>query len=537
MGEHDALGEACGAGGVLHVAHVVLAHLAAAVLHLGGGHGIAQAHGVLPGVAALLLAVHGDDIAQHRQTLGVQLARQAVLKLGAQLLDDANIIRVLVAVDHHQGVGVGLAQQVLGLVDLIGGVHRNQHRADFGGGPEGDVPLGHVGGPNSHMVPLLHPHGDEGPGKLVHVIPELGVGAGVIQLGVLKAELVGELLDHAVQHIGEGGVDEGLLGPDILACMAVIVLKLPFLHGEGGEIVVHIVGKLGEHHAGVGELLGPALHPFQGDVPVIADIHQGVQHLGDGQVALAHHAVLGPAVHHDAVLDVDILDEPAQVLHCLPGGFPGVAVGVVHIPQCRHGGHVHLIQQFPQALGIGVDAVGLHQQAHVESLGNNAQQLEGIHHKGVVHLPLGLGIAVAQHPDVGGAQLFGQHNVLDDFGDVLVEVLFVFQGAASGQARNLQAQRLQFLQGLRQSLVGKGTCVYGEDVLSQPADFNAAKAQVFCHGVDVGPGKVRAGQGGKTDFHGDYHLIFISVYRIIIQLTPCRGQGVFATFYVSSVIF
>ena len=305
--EHHALGEARGAGGVLHVAHVVLAHLAAAVLHLGGGHGIAQAHGVLPGVAALLLAVHGDDIAQHRQALGVELARQAVLKLGAQLLDDANIIRVLVAVDHHQGVGVGLAQQVLGLVDLIGGVHRHQHRPDFGGGPEGDVPLGHVGGPNSHMVPLLHPHGDEGPGKLVHVVPELRIGAGVIQLGVLKAELVGELLDHTVQHIGEGGVDKGLLGPDVLAGLAQVVLEA-MVAAALGQVLGHEIGKVREHDARVAQVGHILFDPLQGNKALVIDGAQGAHHGVHGQVTLAHEAIGNLAILHNGVLDVGILD-------------------------------------------------------------------------------------------------------------------------------------------------------------------------------------------------------------------------------------
>ena len=344
----------------------------------------------------------------------MKLAGQAVLQLGAKLLDDAHIIRVLVAVDHHQGVGVGLAQQVLGLVDFIGGVHRNQHGADLGSRPEGDVPLGYIGGPNSHMVPLLHAHGNERPGKLVHVISEFRIGAGVIQLGVLKADLVGELLDHPVQHVGERGVDEGLLGPDKLAGVGAVVLQLALLHGQAGKIVVHIVGKLREHHAGVGKLLGPAFDPLQRDVAVIAAVHQSVHHLVNGQVALAHHPVLGPAVYHNAVLYMDIFDETAQVLHGLPGGLPGVAVGVVHIPQGRHRRHVHLIQQGAQALGIGVDAVGFHQQAHAKALGNGTQQLQGLCHKAVVHLSLGLGVAVAQHTDVGCTQLLGQHNVLGD---------------------------------------------------------------------------------------------------------------------------
>ena len=83
-------------------------------------------------------------------------------------------------------------------MDLIGGVDGDQHSADFGGGPEGDEPLGHIGGPDGHMVAGFHPHGDEGPGKLIYVIPELGIGPGVVQGGIAESILIRELVDHPV---------------------------------------------------------------------------------------------------------------------------------------------------------------------------------------------------------------------------------------------------------------------------------------------------------------------------------------------------
>ena len=52
-----------------------------------------------------------------------------VLELRAQFVDDLAVIGIAVALDHHQRVGVGLAQQVFGLVDLIGGIHGHEHRA------------------------------------------------------------------------------------------------------------------------------------------------------------------------------------------------------------------------------------------------------------------------------------------------------------------------------------------------------------------------------------------------------------------------
>ena len=227
VGQHHALGEAGGAGGVLHVAHVVDIH--------GGGHAADLLHGragrvlqgLLPGHGAGHAEAHGNHVSQERQALAVQRLTGLVAgQLRAQLAHDLLIVGIAVALDHHQGVGVGLAQQVLGLVDLVGGVHRHEHRADLRGGPEGEEPLGHVGGPDGHLAAGAHAQAHQRPGELVHVVPELAVGAGVVQGRELHGQLVRVVLHHRIQHLGEGLFDQGLLLPGIGARVAVVPVEV-----------------------------------------------------------------------------------------------------------------------------------------------------------------------------------------------------------------------------------------------------------------------------------------------------------------------
>jgi hypothetical protein len=96
MREHDALREAGGAGGVLHVAHVVLIthHRAGCTRSIGTLLG--ERERLRPMSAALLDGFLRDDVAQQRQALrdaGAVPARG--LELGAQLFDDADVVESL----------------------------------------------------------------------------------------------------------------------------------------------------------------------------------------------------------------------------------------------------------------------------------------------------------------------------------------------------------------------------------------------------------------------------------------------------------
>ena len=74
------------------------------------------------------LEIDGDDVAQEGQAAaGQRLAGRGGLQFGTELFDDLVIVRIAEALDHHERVGIGLPQQVLGLVDLVGGVDGDQH--------------------------------------------------------------------------------------------------------------------------------------------------------------------------------------------------------------------------------------------------------------------------------------------------------------------------------------------------------------------------------------------------------------------------
>ena len=235
------------------------------------------------------------------------LTRFGIGKLGAELFDDAHVVRVLKAVCHHERMRIRLAQQILRLVNLIGGIDGNKHRADLGGRPEGDIPLWYVGGPNGDMVALPYAQRDERAREGIHIVPELGVGTGVIERGIAERVLIREFIRHAVEHLREGEVDEGILFPDVFACLC-LVIKQTAPRGGFLQILVHIVGKVREHHACVLQARRPALDPFQGYVTVIIDGAQRPHHLLDRKVALAHHTVARFAALHDGILDMHVLD-------------------------------------------------------------------------------------------------------------------------------------------------------------------------------------------------------------------------------------
>ncbi len=89
------------------------------------------------------------------------ITRLCVLQLGAKLGNDLGILGILGALGEDEGVGIRLLEQILGLMDLIGGIDRDQHGTDLGGRPKGNVPLRHIGGPDRYMMPCLDAECDE----------------------------------------------------------------------------------------------------------------------------------------------------------------------------------------------------------------------------------------------------------------------------------------------------------------------------------------------------------------------------------------
>ena len=477
VGQHHALGEAGGAGGVLHVAHVVHVHGGghAADLLDGGAGGVLQRF--LPGHGPGHPEAHGDHVAQEGQPAGVQrLAGFVACQLGAQLVHDLAVVGIPVALDHHQGVGVRLAQQVLRLMDLVGGVHRHQHRADLRGGPEGQKPLGHVGGPDGHLAAGPHAQGNQGAGELVHVVPKLAVGAGVVQRGEADGLLVGEVFHHRVQHLGEGLVDQGLLLPDVFAGVAVVPVQVLAVQ-PGALEAGHAAGEVGQQDLDVREAVDPVRVPLQGDEAVVVDRAQGVHQLAYGQAALAHQ--LG---HVDIALPAEVVD--VHMAHIGPqvgdGGLGVLAedAGGVHVPQRRQPVVSKAVQQIAQPGGVGVDAGGFDQKRH-GGVAHHGQQVRHALHAG------GLTVAIGVHAYVGDAQVNRHLHALGKLcGEALVGEVAHAVHAGQRQAPVGQSPPC----GGGQLGVG-GAVLAGEGGAVHVEQLNARQLRVHGRGNGLGPGE------------------------------------------------
>ena len=199
VGEHHPLGEAGGAGGVLHIDDLVavqplpdlpegLVGDRRPVLFQPGPGG--HPGGAVPGSGI-------DDLVQEGEH-GVQML-PLFPQPPAKLPDDLHIAGALVLVDHHQHLGVRLLEEVLQLEHLVGGVHRHQHRPDLAGGKEGEEPFRDVGGPDRDLVPLLDPVGQKALGDAVALVVELLPGAAVGAVGVDHGLPVREPPGHQLQ--------------------------------------------------------------------------------------------------------------------------------------------------------------------------------------------------------------------------------------------------------------------------------------------------------------------------------------------------
>ena len=158
MCKHYALGEACSSRGVLHICNIVDINGLSYALYLTVGNVLGKLNSLLPCVAAVVLGINSDNVLEVRKFCGVELTGLAGVKLGAELLDDINIVDVLDTVDHNECHGIGLSQQILSLVDTVLCIHCYEYSAYLGSSPEGYIPLGNICSPDSNMIALLYAH-------------------------------------------------------------------------------------------------------------------------------------------------------------------------------------------------------------------------------------------------------------------------------------------------------------------------------------------------------------------------------------------
>ena len=187
-------------------------------------------------------------------------------------------------------MGIALPEQVFSLVDFVGGVHGYKNGADPGRSPEGDIPGGHIGCPDSHFGACPDAHGYKRPRETVHIITEFRIGPGIIKCRVFERILVREFFHQLVQHTAECQVYQLVFFPDIFSCTVFIEIQAFFLAARVFK-TVHIVQEMGENNIAVGYILNPFRFPFKGDETVIVNGRKGVHHITDRQGAFADEVV------------------------------------------------------------------------------------------------------------------------------------------------------------------------------------------------------------------------------------------------------
>ena len=392
-------------------------------------------------------------------------------------------------------MGVRLAEQVFRLVDLVGGVHRHQDRADLGGGPEGDEPGGHVGGPDGDLVPLLHPQGDQGPGELVHVVPELGIGASIVQGGELEGVLIREFLHHPVQHLGEGLVDDQLLLPGELARVGRVLIE----GGPGTVGVVesgHEVDIMRKNDLQIVDLRHPGGVPLQGEEAVVVDAAQGVHHDAQGHIPLAHQPGLHHPVHHDAVPHMDVAHISAQVLDGLVRRLAAHPVGVLEIPQHRQVVAGEIIQHVPQPAGVGKDAHGLDEHGDARLLGQGLAAAQTFD-QGVRHFAAGGGVDA----DIGYLELAGGLDAVRDLPAVFFQLVPVGNVADSVYAGEAEPRFIELPQGGGSHVGVEGTAPGRQGSAVDVPQLDALELHFLGRADIVRPGIAFPALDGKGELH------------------------------------
>ncbi|OPZ60805.1 MAG: hypothetical protein BWY87_00247 [Deltaproteobacteria bacterium ADurb.Bin510] len=157
VGQHDALGKAGGARGVLHVHDVVKAELGLALEQVFAADATGQLEhlGILEHAGGLCAAADVNHVFEPGQLGRFELARIALVQLGHDLAHHVVIAGVAPALAQKQGGRIRLTDDVLELARLEVGVDRDENRADHAQRELQMHPFGNIGGPDRDMVAAL----------------------------------------------------------------------------------------------------------------------------------------------------------------------------------------------------------------------------------------------------------------------------------------------------------------------------------------------------------------------------------------------
>jgi hypothetical protein len=121
----------------------------------------------------------------------------------AHLLEHRHIVGLAEAAGHHQHAHARLAQRVLELGRLVGGVDRHQDPADARGRELRHDPLVTIRSPDPDAVTLAHAVRHERARGRVHLPPQLAIGRPVALVGHHERLAFAEALDRPAQVLAD----------------------------------------------------------------------------------------------------------------------------------------------------------------------------------------------------------------------------------------------------------------------------------------------------------------------------------------------
>ncbi len=184
---------------------------------------------------------------------------------------------------------------------------------------------------------------------------------------------------------------------------------------------------------------------------------------------------------------MDVGDPLFQIVDRLAGALTEIPVRVVNIPQGFDVGAPDLFENRAQPPGVGISAVGFHQQPDALVFGEKRESAQRLDHHGIIHRQGGRRFQVSQNAHERATGIGRQFDVFESLGQHAA-ALFGFPNAAGrGKARDAQPQSLQGFPGGRQFGFGKRLGLGGVNLIAQSADLDPGKAQILGHRIDFLP--------------------------------------------------
>ncbi len=187
VGQHDALGQAGGAAGVLDVGHVV--------------------HGYMRWQFARRILQRGP-LGRIEVDGVIELEIEPV----AGAAEDLFVVGALVFVPQEERLHARLLQRVLQLMGAVGGIHIDERRSGPGAAHVHRDPLDAVGGPQADAVAPPNAERPKPSCHAVRFVAQLGPGQALGLMAGRNGQAVGKAIRCAVQEVADGQVQQRPVG-------------------------------------------------------------------------------------------------------------------------------------------------------------------------------------------------------------------------------------------------------------------------------------------------------------------------------------